>query len=89
VRRTPILLLDEPTTGLDPATKRDVVDTLLAVISERTAVLATHDLELAARADEIVLLVAGRIVERGTYDELYRDSAEFRRLADALEVEEA
>jgi ATP-binding cassette subfamily B protein len=89
VRRTPLLLLDEPTTGLDPATKRAVVDTLLAVIAERTAVLATHDLDLAARADEIVLLVAGRIVDRGTYDQLQRDSAEFRRLGDALEVEEA
>jgi ATP-binding cassette subfamily B protein len=89
VRQTPILLLDEPTTGLDPATKREVVDTLLGVLGDRTTVLATHDLELAARADEIVVLVGGRIVDRGTYDQLNRESAEFRRLADAVEVEEA
>jgi ATP-binding cassette subfamily B protein len=89
IRHTPIMLLDEPTTGLDPVTKRAVVDTLLRVIAGRTAVLATHDLELAARADEIIVLVSGRIVERGTYEQLSRESSEFRRLADALEVEEA
>jgi ATP-binding cassette subfamily B protein len=89
VRQTPILLLDEPTTGLDPVIKRAVVDTLLDVITDRTAVLATHDLELAARAEEIVVLVSGRIVERGSYEQLSRESGEFRRLVDALEVEEA
>ena len=89
VRPAPILLLDEPTTGLDSATKREVVDTLLDVISERTAVLATHDLELAARADEIVVLRSGRIVERGTHGQLSHESGEFRRLVEALEVQEA
>ena len=88
VRQAPILLLDEPTTGLDPATKREVVDTLLTVIGTRTAVMATHELELAARADEIVLLAEGRICGRGTYDELIRDSPEFRRLADAMVLEQ-
>ena len=88
VRETPILLLDEPTTGLDPATKQGVVDTLLHVIEHRAAVLATHDLQLAARAEEIVLLIDGRIMGRGTYDEL-QDTPEFRRLAGALAVERA
>ena len=89
VRPAPILLLDEPTTGLDSATKREVVDTLLDVISERAAILATHDLELAARADEIVVLRSGRIVERGTHGQLSHESGEFRRLVEALEVQEA
>jgi ATP-binding cassette subfamily B protein len=89
VREAPIMLLDEPTTGLDPATKREVVDTLLHVVENRTALLATHDLELAARADELLLLDAGRIVARGTYDELNRESVDFRRLADTLVEEPA
>lgn len=89
VRRTPILLLDEPTTGLDPATKRGVVETLLKLIDGRTAVMATHELELAARADEIVLLCDGEIRGRGSYEELLQNSGEFRRLADAILVEQA
>jgi ATP-binding cassette subfamily B protein len=86
-RDAPILLLDEPTTGLDPATKREVADTLLRVVEGRAALLVTHDLALASQADEIVLLVAGRIVARGSYDEISRDSAEFRVFADTLMAE--
>ena len=84
VRDTPILLLDEPTTGLDPATKHGVVETLMDLVKGRAAVVATHDLELAARADEIVMLVDGRIHARGTHDELNATSLEFRRMADRL-----
>ena len=89
IRDTPILLLDEPTTGLDPATKHAVVETLLTVIGSRTAVIATHELELAARADEIVMLSDGEIVARGTYERLLRESPHFRRLADVMVLEEA
>jgi len=88
VRETPIRLLDEPTTGLDPSTKRDVVDALLRLIHGTTALIATHDLELAREADEIVVLVHGQIVARGPYDELQQTSEEFRELARSL-VEEA
>ncbi|MHB8658651.1 MAG: ABC transporter ATP-binding protein [Solirubrobacteraceae bacterium] len=89
VRRTPILLLDEPTNGLDPATKREVVETLFHLIDSRTVVVATHELELAARTDEIILLADGAIQGRGSYQELMRDCAEFRRLADETVVEES
>lgn len=85
-RQAPILLLDEPTASLDAATKRGVVDTLLSIVTAgtRTAVIVTHELELAARADEIIVLAEGRVVGRGTYEELMRESDEFRRLADAM-----
>lgn len=88
VRSTPILLLDEPTTGLDPATKRGVIDALARLTEGRTAVVVTHDLELASAADEIVLLIAGTIRARGTYDELAASSEDFQHLARSL-VEEA
>ncbi|MDE3132207.1 MAG: ABC transporter ATP-binding protein [Acidobacteriota bacterium] len=84
VRDTPILLLDEPTTGLDPRTKDAVSETLLRVVGGRAAVVATHDMQLAARADEIVVLVDGRLQARGSHEELSRGSLQFRRLAAQL-----
>jgi ATP-binding cassette subfamily B protein len=84
VRDTPILLLDEPTTGLDSVTKQGVVETLLRVVQGRAAVVATHDMGLAARADEVVLLIGGEVQAQGTHEELGRGSLEFRRLAHRL-----
>jgi predicted glycosyltransferase/ABC-type polar amino acid transport system ATPase subunit len=81
VRRTPILLLDEPTTGLDPAARHGVSNTLERLIEQTTTLLVTHDMDLARRADEIVVLEHGRLVDRGTYDELSAHSEEFRRVA--------
>jgi ATP-binding cassette subfamily B protein len=80
VRRTPILLLDEPTTGLDPAARNGVLNALERLIERTTTLVATHDMELARHADEIVILEHGRAVARGTYDELAAHSDEFRRL---------
>jgi ATP-binding cassette subfamily B protein len=81
VRRTPILLLDEPTTGLDPFARQAVTESLEQLIDETTTLVATHDLELARRADDIVVIDDGRIVARGAYDDLSEHSPAFRRLA--------
>lgn len=84
VRRTPILLLDEPTTGLDPVTKRDVVGALLHLVEGRTALIVTHDLELARQADEVVVLVNGQVRAQGTWEELEHGSEDFQLLARSL-----
>ncbi len=84
VRQTPILLLDEPTTGLDPVTKSEVVRALLHLVEGRTALIVTHDLDLARQADEIVVLVDGEIRARGSWDELERGSEDFQLLACSL-----
>jgi len=81
VRRTPILLLDEPTTGLDPASRHGVTDALLGLMNESTTLVATHDMELAQRADAVIVLEHGRLIARGTYEELAAHSSEFRSLA--------
>ena len=87
VRETPILLLDEPTSGLDPATKQGVVDALLWLLEGRTTLIVTHDLALARQADEVVVMRDGQIVAQNSYEELLRDSAEFRRLTVELAEE--
>ena len=70
IRQAPILILDEPTTGLDRKNEREVLEALERLYGQRTTFLITHDPHHAAAADKILYLEAGRIVECGTHDEL-------------------
>ncbi|WP_231568680.1 ABC transporter ATP-binding protein [Rhodococcus sp. MEB064] len=65
-----ILLLDEATATLDPATERAVLDAGRTVTGGRTSVIVAHRLATAARADSVVVVDGGRIVERGTHEQL-------------------
>ncbi|MDQ0689335.1 ABC transporter ATP-binding protein [Arthrobacter sp. W4I7] len=66
----PVLVLDEPTTGLDAQSEHALLEALLRVASGRTTVIITHRMAAAMAADEIVVLDAGRVVERGTHHRL-------------------
>jgi ATP-binding cassette subfamily B protein len=70
IRKAPILILDEPTAGLDEENERAVLEALERLARGRTTFFITHDLRLAARADLILYLEAGRVLERGTHTEL-------------------
>lgn len=70
IRKTPILILDEPTTSLDEENQHVVVEALVRLWHSRTTLLTTHDLQLAARADLIFYLDEGRILESGSHAEL-------------------
>ncbi|MCY7397896.1 MAG: ABC transporter ATP-binding protein/permease [Sphingomonas bacterium] len=70
LRRNRILILDEPTTGLDRENSRLVIDALRRLARDRSVLLVTHDLDFAAEADVIAVLDHGRIVERGSHAEL-------------------
>ena len=74
-----IILLDEPTRGLDYAQKRSLTDLLLGLKREgRTIIMATHDVELAAAcADRAVLMAEGQIVVDGSAREVMSDSQVF------------
>jgi ATP-binding cassette, subfamily B, bacterial len=85
VRRTPILILDEPTAGLDASHQEELVAALRDLAAQPTTLLVTHDLRLVRDADEIVILERGRIAGRGSYSELLAGSPEFRRLVAAHE----
>ncbi|OJY40518.1 thiol reductant ABC exporter subunit CydC [Pseudonocardia sp. 73-21] len=65
-----ILVLDEPTTHLDPNTARAVLDDLLDATADRSMLLVTHDLAGLDRLDEIVVVREGRVEQRGTDAEL-------------------
>jgi ATP-binding cassette subfamily B protein len=74
MRNAPIIILDEPTAGLDEANARLVMEALERLIAGRTVFLITHTLSHARRADLIVVLEGGRVVEQGRHAELlHRD----------------
>ncbi|UTI62271.1 ABC transporter transmembrane domain-containing protein [Paraconexibacter antarcticus] len=85
VRECPVLLLDEPSSGLDPVTRQEVFDALTVLMHGRTTVLVTHDLRLVRDCDQIIVLDAGRVVAQGDHDTLLRDSSRFRSLAAEFE----
>jgi ATP-binding cassette, subfamily B, bacterial len=70
IRQAPILILDEPTTGLDKKNESMVLDALQKLVSERTTFFITHDLVHAVGAQLILYMANGRILERGTHEEL-------------------
>ena len=61
-----VLVLDEPTSSLDPASERALMEGYQVVMRGRTTILVSHRLALARRADRVVVLARGRIVEEGT-----------------------
>lgn len=67
IRRAPLVILDEPTTGLDEANAQAVNGALDRLMYQCTALVITHDLKLAAQADQILYLEEGRIVEQGSH----------------------
>jgi subfamily B ATP-binding cassette protein MsbA len=70
IRDAPILIMDEPTTGLDAASEKLVLDALNNLMAGRTCVINAHRLATIRRADVIFVLKEGRIVEQGTHREL-------------------
>jgi ATP-binding cassette, subfamily B, bacterial len=80
LRNAPVLLLDEPTTGLDAESAAQVVEPLRRLADGRTTIVISHDLALARQASHILVVDAGRIVEFGTHAELVSHDGLYRWL---------
>jgi ABC-type multidrug transport system fused ATPase/permease subunit len=85
LRDPPILVLDEPTTGLDAASEALVMAGLNRLIEGRTTILITHSTALARNADHVAVMAAGRVVEYDTPQRLLTRESAFRRLTGTQE----
>jgi thiol reductant ABC exporter CydC subunit len=80
LRDAPMVLLDEPTANLDPLTEQAVLRAIAEVMKGRTVLMITHRLSGLETMDEILVLLGGKIVERGTHGELVGQKGYYRRM---------
>lgn len=86
LKNPPILILDEATSALDSESERLVQDAIFNLMSNRTSIVIAHRLSTIRHADEIIVMHAGEIVERGTHDELILKNGSYKKLVEMQEV---
>jgi subfamily B ATP-binding cassette protein MsbA len=82
LRDSPILILDEATSALDTESERLVQQAIERLMRDRTVLVIAHRLTTIRNADAILVIDAGRIIQRGTHEELFRAGGLYRRLYD-------
>jgi ATP-binding cassette subfamily C protein CydC len=80
VQNTPIIILDEPTVGLDPITEQSLIDTIFTVCADKTVIWVTHHLQGVERADTVIFIENGTIAMSDSPQMLYETSDRFKHL---------
>lgn len=79
----PIVLLDEPTVGLDPITERQVIETIQTQLQDRTLIWVTHHLQGVENMDQVIFIENGHLKLQGSPTELWQQSEYYRQLLSA------
>ena len=82
LKNPPIMILDEATSALDTESERLVQDALTNLMKNRTSIVIAHRLSTVKNADEICVLSEGKIIERGTHDQLMEINGTYKKLCD-------
>jgi ATP-binding cassette, subfamily B, bacterial MsbA len=82
LKNPPILILDEATSALDSESERLVQDALTNLMQHRTSVVIAHRLSTIQHADEIIVVQDGRILERGSHEDLVREGGLYKKLSE-------
>jgi len=83
LKKSPVLILDEPTSSLDAENQRQVMDALGELVQDRTTLVIAHRLSTLARASRTLVLVDGEIQAVGTHESLLQKSEYYRRAVEA------
>jgi ABC-type multidrug transport system fused ATPase/permease subunit len=86
VRDPSIIVLDEPTSSIDPVLEQWLMDTIFTSSPQTTYLIIAHRLATLERCNRILVLEDGRLVAQGTHDELMRQSDKYRGLVEAEEA---
>jgi len=77
-----VLILDEATSALDGLTEQAIMDAIHNLSHKKTIIMIAHRLTTVKECDQIYILDKGRIVDNGTYNELFHRNKSFRRMAE-------
>ncbi|WP_238654472.1 thiol reductant ABC exporter subunit CydC [Paenibacillus piscarius] len=80
LQNTPVVVLDEPTVGLDPRTERELLATIFEAMAGKTLIWVTHHLVGAEQMDEVIFMENGQVEMRGTHAELLATQPRYRKL---------
>ncbi|MFB5252417.1 thiol reductant ABC exporter subunit CydC [Bacillus mycoides] len=80
MQEAPIIVLDEPTIGLDPKTELALIETMFSATEEKTVIWITHHLVGIEHVDEVIFLDSGQIAMKGSHEQLLKENEKYRRL---------
>ncbi|MGM2629673.1 thiol reductant ABC exporter subunit CydC [Bacillus cereus group sp. Bce040] len=80
MQEAPIIVLDEPTIGLDPKTELSLIETMFSATEEKTVIWITHHLVGIEHVDEVIFLDRGQIMMQGSHEQLLKENEKYRKL---------
>ena len=80
LKNTPIVILDEPTVGLDPQTERYLLETIFTALKDKTVIWVTHHLIGIEKMDQVLFIDKGQITMNGSHPELLETNERYQQL---------